>query len=73
MLFYENIHFVRVQDTSTTCVEALADIFTTLVTEEHGGKAEKREYRGLRNLSHRTEEPAWAITCSSISMRPPPR
>jgi small subunit ribosomal protein S6 len=54
MPFYENIFIAR-QDISTTQVEALADTFATLVSE-NGGKVEKREYWGLRNLSYRMKK-----------------
>jgi small subunit ribosomal protein S6 len=51
MPLYENIFIAR-QDISTPQVEALAETFATLVAE-HGGKVEKREYWGLRNLAYR--------------------
>ena len=54
MPFYENIFIAR-QDISTTQVEALADTFANLVAE-NGGKVEKREYWGLRNLSYRMKK-----------------
>jgi len=54
MPFYENIFIAR-QDISTTQVEALADTFANLVAE-NGGKVEKREYWGLRNLSYRIKK-----------------
>jgi small subunit ribosomal protein S6 len=54
MPFYENIFIAR-QDISTTQVEALADTFANLVAE-NGGKIEKREYWGLRNLSYRMKK-----------------
>jgi small subunit ribosomal protein S6 len=54
MPFYENIFIAR-QDISTTQVEALADTFATLISE-NGGKVEKREYWGLRNLSYRMKK-----------------
>ena len=54
MPFYENIFIAR-QDISTTQVEALADTFANLVAE-HGGKVEKREYWGLRNLAYRVKK-----------------
>src|SRR5215469_3384065 len=54
MPFYENVFIAR-QDISTTQVEALADTFTNLVTEQ-GGKVEKREYWGLRNLAYRIKK-----------------
>jgi len=54
MPFYENIFIAR-QDISTTQVEALADSFANLVAE-NGGKVEKREYWGLRNLAYRIKK-----------------
>jgi small subunit ribosomal protein S6 len=51
MPFYENVFIAR-QDISSAQVEALADTFATLVTEQ-GGQVTKREYWGLRNLSYR--------------------
>jgi small subunit ribosomal protein S6 len=54
MPFYENIFIAR-QDISTAQVEALTDTFATLVAE-NGGKVEKREYWGLRNLSYRMKK-----------------
>jgi small subunit ribosomal protein S6 len=51
MPFYENIFIAR-QDISSAQVEALADTFAALVTEQ-GGQVTKREYWGLRNLSYR--------------------
>ncbi len=54
MPFYENIFIAR-QDISTAQVEALADTFANLVAE-NGGKIEKREYWGLRNLSYRMKK-----------------
>src|SRR6201996_3871162 len=54
MPFYENIFIAR-QDISTTQVEALTDTFANLVAE-NGGKVEKREYWGLRNLSYRMKK-----------------
>ncbi|HWE76528.1 MAG TPA: 30S ribosomal protein S6 [Stellaceae bacterium] len=54
MPLYENIFIAR-QDISTAQVEALADTFATLVSE-NGGKIEKREYWGLRNLSYRMKK-----------------
>ena len=49
MPFYENVFIAR-QDISATQVEALADGFTTLVTEQ-GGQVTKREYE--RELGNR--------------------
>ena len=54
MSFYENIFIAR-QDISTAQVEALADTFANLVAE-NGGKVEKREYWGLRNLAYRMKK-----------------
>ena len=54
MPFYENIFIAR-QDISTAQVEALADTFANLVAE-NGGKVEKREYWGLRNLAYRMKK-----------------
>jgi small subunit ribosomal protein S6 len=54
MSLYENVFIAR-QDISTAQVEALADTFTALVVE-HGGKVEKREYWGLRNLAYRVKK-----------------
>src|ERR1700751_3466900 len=54
MPFYENIFIAR-QDISTAQVEALADTFTNLVAA-NGGKVEKREYWGLRNLAYRMKK-----------------
>jgi small subunit ribosomal protein S6 len=51
MPLYENVFIAR-QDISATQVEALTDTFANLVAE-NGGKVEKREYWGLRNLSYR--------------------
>jgi small subunit ribosomal protein S6 len=54
MPFYENVFIAR-QDISAAQVEALADSFTTLVTEQ-GGQVTKREYWGLRNISYRIKK-----------------
>jgi small subunit ribosomal protein S6 len=54
MPFYENVFIAR-QDISTTQVEALADTFAALIAEQ-GGKVEKREYWGLRNLAYRVKK-----------------
>jgi small subunit ribosomal protein S6 len=54
MPLYENVFIAR-QDVSASQVEALADTFTTLVSE-HGGQVTKREYWGLRNLSYRIKK-----------------
>ena len=54
MPFYENVFIAR-QDISAAQVEALADGFTTLVTEQ-GGQITKREYWGLRNIAYRIKK-----------------
>jgi small subunit ribosomal protein S6 len=54
MPFYENIFIAR-QDISTAQVEALTETFANLVAE-NGGKIEKREYWGLRNLAYRIKK-----------------
>ncbi|SRR5579862_3787122 len=54
MPFYENVFIAR-QDISTAQVEALADVFANLIAEQ-GGKVEKREYWGLRNLAYRVKK-----------------
>ena len=54
MSFYENVFIAR-QDISSAQVEALADQFATLVTDQ-GGQVTKREYWGLRNLSFRMKK-----------------
>jgi small subunit ribosomal protein S6 len=54
MPFYENVFIAR-QDISSAQVDALADAFTTVVTE-HGGQITKREYWGLRNISYRIKK-----------------
>ncbi len=54
MPFYENVFIAR-QDIAAAQVEALADTFANLVAE-HGGKVEKREYWGLRNLAYRIKK-----------------
>jgi len=54
MPFYENVFIAR-QDISTAQVEALADTFAALIAEQ-GGKVEKREYWGLRNLAYRVKK-----------------
>src|SRR5215472_17162853 len=51
MTLYENVFIAR-QDISGQQVDALADSFTQLITE-NGGEIKKREYWGLRNLSYR--------------------
>ena len=54
MPLYENVFIAR-QDISTAQVEALTETFATLVAE-NGGKVEKREYWGLRNLAYRIKK-----------------
>jgi small subunit ribosomal protein S6 len=54
MPFYENVFIAR-QDISTAQVETLTDTFANLVAE-NGGKVEKREYWGLRNLAYRIKK-----------------
>jgi small subunit ribosomal protein S6 len=54
MPFYENVFIAR-QDISTAQVEALTETFAALVAE-NGGKVEKREYWGLRNLAFRMKK-----------------
>jgi|SRR5579863_3077221 len=54
MPFYESVFIAR-QDLSTAQVEALTETFANLVTEQ-GGKVEKREYWGLRNLAYRIKK-----------------
>ena len=51
MSLYENVFIAR-QDISGAQVDALADTFTQLVTD-NGGEVKKREYWGLRNLAYR--------------------
>jgi small subunit ribosomal protein S6 len=54
MAFYENVFIAR-QDLSGTQAEALADQFTTILTE-NGGTVAKREYWGLRTLGFRIKK-----------------
>jgi small subunit ribosomal protein S6 len=51
MPLYENVFIAR-QDISGAQVDALADAFTQLISEQ-GGEVKKREYWGLRNLAYR--------------------
>jgi len=51
MPLYENVFIAR-QEISGAQVDALADTFTQLVTD-NGGEVKKREYWGLRNLAYR--------------------
>jgi small subunit ribosomal protein S6 len=52
--FYENVFIAR-QDISSAQVDALADAFTAIVTEQ-GGQVTKREYWGLRNIAYRVKK-----------------
>ena len=54
MPLYENVFIAR-QDISGAQVDALADTFTQLISEQ-GGEVKKREYWGLRNLSYRMKK-----------------
>ena len=54
MPFYENVFIAR-QDISSAQVDALADQFTQLVSDQ-GGQVTKREYWGLRNISYRIKK-----------------
>ena len=51
MPLYENVFIAR-QDVSGAQVDALADQFTQLISEQ-GGEVKKRENWGLRNLAYR--------------------
>jgi small subunit ribosomal protein S6 len=51
---YENVFIAR-QDISSAQVDALADAFTAIVTEQ-GGQVTKREYWGLRNIAYRVKK-----------------
>ena len=51
MAFYENVFVVR-QDVASTQVEALAETFATLITE-NGGTVTKKEFWGLKGLAYR--------------------
>jgi len=54
MPLYENVFIAR-QDISGAQVDALADGFTQLISEQ-GGEVKKREYWGLRNLAYRMKK-----------------
>src|ERR1051325_5941148 len=54
MPLYENVFIAR-QDISGAQVDALADGFTQLISEQ-GGEIKKREYWGLRNLAYRMKK-----------------
>ena len=54
MSLYETVLIAR-QDISSAQVDALADNFTTILSE-NGGQVSKREYWGLRNLTYRIKK-----------------
>jgi small subunit ribosomal protein S6 len=54
MAFYECVFIAR-QDISATQAEALADQFSTIITE-NGGQVGKKEMWGLRNLAYRIKK-----------------
>src|SRR5947209_15498849 len=54
MPLYENV-FISRQDISGAQVDALADTFTQLISEQ-GGEVKRREYWGLRNLAYRMKK-----------------
>jgi len=54
MPLYENVFIAR-QDISGAQVDALADTFTQLISEQ-GGEVKRREYWGLRNLAYRMKK-----------------
>jgi small subunit ribosomal protein S6 len=54
MPLYENVFIAR-QDISGAQVDALADGFTQMISEQ-GGEIKKREYWGLRNLAYRMKK-----------------
>jgi small subunit ribosomal protein S6 len=54
MPFYENVFIAR-QDISAAQVEALADTFAAVVSQQ-GGEVKKREYWGLRNIAYRIKK-----------------
>ncbi|MBX6369005.1 MAG: 30S ribosomal protein S6 [Rhodospirillales bacterium] len=54
MPFYETVFIAR-QDISAQQVEALADQFAEIVSQ-NGGEVKKREYWGLRNLAYRIKK-----------------
>lgn len=51
MPFYENVFIAR-QDVTAQQVDALADLFTGIVTAQ-GGSVTKKEYWGLKGLTYR--------------------
>jgi small subunit ribosomal protein S6 len=54
MAFYENVFIAR-QEISAAQVDALADQFTTVLTE-NGGAVKKKEYWGLKSLAYRIKK-----------------
>lgn len=54
MALYECVFIAR-QDISTTQAEALAETFSTLITE-NGGTVTKKEYWGLKSLAFRIKK-----------------
>lgn len=54
MPFYENVFIAR-QDIAAPQVEALADLFTSII-DAQGGKVTKRENWGLRNLAYKIKK-----------------
>ena len=54
MPLYETVFIAR-QDIAGTQVDALADAFTGVITQ-NGGEVTKREYWGLRNLTYRIKK-----------------
>lgn len=51
MSFYESVFIVR-QDASKSQVDSVCEKYTTIL-KENGGKVEKTEYWGLRNLAYK--------------------
>ncbi len=54
MAFYENVFIAR-QEISAAQVDALADQFTAVVSEQ-GGAVKKKEYWGLKTLAYRIKK-----------------
>ncbi|MDF2764286.1 MAG: hypothetical protein K0S81_1280 [Rhodospirillales bacterium] len=54
MAFYENVFIAR-QEISAAQVDALADQFTNVLTE-NGGAVKKKEYWGLKSLTYRIKK-----------------
>jgi len=54
MAFYENVFIAR-QEISAAQVDALADQFNTILSE-NGGAVKKKEYWGLRSLAFRIKK-----------------